>query len=97
MASNVNTVEKIVAILEANGVTWPGGGSNARIERTHAGRHQRSAGAWSWFLVPVTRDGAIYPQVGSQWPAKTVALGAEVSRSPWGSYDLDPPASGSVH
>ena len=25
-----------------------------RIERTHAGRHQRSAGAWSWVLLDKT-------------------------------------------
>ena len=34
-----------------------GAGSEGEFEirRTYAGRHQRAAGAWSWFLWPETR------------------------------------------
>lgn len=40
--------ERLIARLREMGVEIPDG---AQLRRTYAGRHQRSAGAWSWYLV----------------------------------------------
>ena len=40
--------EKLVSVLRQAGFHVPDGAS---LRRTYAGRHQRSAGAWSWYLV----------------------------------------------
>lgn len=83
---------RIVQELEAKGhLTWPGGPQNAKIHRLYAGRHQRAAGAWVWDLKPVAaRQLSLYPSVGSQWPATTIARGFEVLRDQWGDLSLFP-------
>lgn len=46
-----------------------------RLQRTYAGRHQRSAGAWSWELqqLHVTPGTGIWTHLcGSQWPASSI-------------------------
>jgi hypothetical protein len=68
---------RIVTALEAKGLKWPGGPANAEIRRTHAGRHQRACGAWSWFLWPKEGD-AGFPSVGSSEPAGKIAKGFAV-------------------
>jgi hypothetical protein len=85
--------ERIVSGLAAQGIDWPGGPANAVIRRTRAGRHQRSAGAWSWFLWHVNDvEGALFPSVGSQWPASRIARGFVASHNKaFHSWDLDPP------
>lgn len=47
---------------------------DVEITRTYAGRHQRSAGAWSWSLLAPNGYDAFFPTaVGSQWPAREIA------------------------
>lgn len=56
-----------------------------RIERTYAGRHQRSAGAWSWMLLDQTGNEV----VGSCFPVREIIRAGEkrvilyVSRLGW--------------
>jgi len=40
--------ERLMKCLRSQGVTVPDGST---LHRTHAGRLQRSSGAWSWFLL----------------------------------------------
>lgn len=84
-------VKKIVALLEANNVPWPGGADNAVIARTHATRDNLSAGAWLWFLRPVS-TAAYYPSVGSQYTATEIARGPSRVRIDLvtGDYELEP-------
>ena len=42
------------------------------IQRTYAGRHQRSAGAWSWYLQSIGADW-VAGGYGSPWPATLCA------------------------
>lgn len=56
-----STAKQVVRMLAAAGVTDVG---EVTIERTHAGHHQRSAGAWSWYAVDA--GGAVV--AASQWP-----------------------------
>ena len=55
--------------LAARGLSMP---ADSRCRRTYAGRHQRDAGAWSWYV------GSSAPciSVGSQWPMRAVARSA---------------------
>jgi hypothetical protein len=79
---------KIVSLLERHGIRWPGGPENAVIVRTRAGHWQRSAGAWSWFLL--RKDGeTCYPSVGSQYPASELIKGDVDITIEYGSYVLD--------
>lgn len=67
-------IPKLLAILESHGWrapahVWPDGPpADLEIRRIRAGRHQRSAGAWSWHLwsgsAPLPYD------VGSQFAAR---------------------------
>ena len=41
---------------ETFGEEFPGGIENAKIERVRAGAGDRSAGAWSWELVSISRE-----------------------------------------
>ncbi len=80
---------RIVEKLIEAGIEFPGGPENAEIRRTRAGRHQRSCGAWSFFLW--CKDGShLYPMIGSQYPASLIAKGFTVYRSPWADINLDP-------
>ena len=88
----MNIVQKIVALLTDSGVEWPGGYQNAKIVRTHAGRHQRAAGAWSWHLWPIDNTVGVFPSVGSSYPASQIAHGATVGYNKnTRSYELDLP------
>lgn len=62
----MSRASKIVELIVAAGYSWPGGGENAQIRRTFAGKNQRDCGAWSWFLWPINNDLGIFPSVGSQ-------------------------------
>lgn len=91
-------IPKLLAILEAHGWkapahVWPNGPpDDLEIRRIRAGRHQRSAGAWSWFLwspsAPLAFD------VGSKWPAtECVRMGVEgtqIYENPHGQVALLP-------
>jgi hypothetical protein len=44
--------ERLLARLRAMGVDLP---EDATICRTYAGRHQRAAGAWTWYAWSATR------------------------------------------
>lgn len=66
---------KIVALLKAHGVEWPGGAANARIVRTRASEANLSAGAWVWYLSPVDPSKGHFPRVGSQSTATAIARG----------------------
>jgi hypothetical protein len=91
--------ERIVTMLEAKGIKWHGGPSNAKIHRTHAGRHQRACGAWSWVLRPkIDHDGSTYwtfPDIGSHSPASEIVKGFVVSyHKGFHDYSLDPDPDG---
>ena len=59
-----SSVEIIVEILAKHDIKWPGGAKNARIVRTRAGHWQRSAGAWSWELMPI-KGASYFSPIGS--------------------------------
>ena len=63
---STRTETKLEEIAVAFDLIKPG--RRLTVRRTHAGRHQRSLGAFGWYAVTVGGD---YPQVvfGSQWPA----------------------------
>lgn len=44
--------------------------ATAVLIRTRAGYLQRSAGAWSWFLIDSVTGGEL--AIGSQWPVKAL-------------------------
>lgn len=53
--------EKVARLLRDTGVEAPAG---LRVIRVYAGRHQRAAGAWSWYAVDTTGAevcGSAYP------------------------------------
>ena len=80
---------RIAELLEKRGYSWPGGPENAKIRRTYAGRHQRSDGAWSWYLDAV--QGLAPMSIGSQWKATTVVNPKNevvVYITPWGELEL---------
>ena len=58
-----------------------------KIERTRAGRHQRSEGTWSWYMVSV--DGFC---VGSQWTATECLRAPKLEHYTydWGDVVLHP-------
>ena len=63
--------------LEAEGIDMP---SHIVIDRTHAGRHQRAQGAWSWQLATIRDDGVLnLINLGSQYTATEVASAARLS------------------
>jgi len=68
---NGRVARALIARLIASGWIAPG---EYRIERTYAGREQRSEGAWSWYLVHA--DSGVEAFVGSQWSA-TECLAAD--------------------
>lgn len=74
----MTSVEKIIELITAAGYKWPGGAANAEIHRTHAGRHQRACGAWSWFLWAIDGDLGLFPSVGSQSPVSDIVKGPTV-------------------
>lgn len=91
---------RLVALVKAHGIPWPLTADQTEIKRTHAGPHQRSAGAWSWQLYR-TRDAweaghTQFPSVGSQWTVREILKrgidGTEVYVNPYGSYELIPKA-----
>jgi hypothetical protein len=68
----------------------------AEIRRTHAGRVQRSQGAWSWFVhIPLEAYKGGQPQVGSHWQIRQLmaARRLEVSKAPWGDLEIGPEAA----
>lgn len=64
---------RLLARLRAEGLAIPEG---ARVERTRAGRHQRSAGAWSWYLLDA--DGSEL-NIASQWPVGELVKAARIT------------------
>lgn len=62
------------------------------ISRTRAGRHQRSAGAFSWFLYsPRDIHHPASSSIGSQYPAREIARCTRVESSDfYGDTQLDP-------
>lgn len=77
---------KIVRILARHGIEWPGGEENAYVARTRAGWSQRAAGAWSWWLAPVSLEpGAHYPAVAGYGPASLIrdTWSPHVERGAW--------------
>ena len=91
--------------LRALGHNIPGPDENWCIHPTHAGRHQHSAGAWSWTLDLVSHSAASQEQrrwngiYGGYWPAKMCCqVGASIDDSRrkfslGGDVTLDPPDS----
>jgi hypothetical protein len=59
------------------------------IRRTFAGRHQRAAGAFSWWMWYAR---AIGPAIGSQHPATRIATakGRDYSQVNYGDVQVDP-------
>lgn len=91
------TCRRILALVRKTIPDLPGPDEHWRIARLHTGRHQRSAGAWSWALDWAGPDSntsarATSGTIGSQWPAVTVARYSFLLRGETG-YDLefDPP------
>ena len=67
----MTALEKIVAGLKAHGIDCP---PDVQIRRTRAGRHQKAAGAWLWFLwsnSSWSRNGCI----GSHYTVREIARG----------------------
>jgi hypothetical protein len=62
---------QIRTIALAHGAHWPFKESDTIIRRVYAGRHQRSAGAWSFYLA--AKSTAHYPELGSSFRAKDMA------------------------
>lgn len=94
MASKLSV--DMVKRLKAAGVPLAKADDAYCIQRTRAGRHQRSAGAWSWSLRRVSEtDYHMEIQIGSQWPAKELLGGNfHVSVVDWGDYFIDPSTHG---
>jgi hypothetical protein len=71
--------ERIARRLEQEGVLDVGlyPITDLYIDRTYAGREQRSQGAWSWELASIAGPG---PMIGSYYPAREVAA--------WPEWDL---------
>lgn len=67
----MSLVEALIQKFADAGHELPGDPDDYEIKRTRAGRHQRSAGAWSWFLWHPWDSGLAgqASQFGSQWPA----------------------------
>jgi hypothetical protein len=62
----------------------------SRVERTHAGRWQKSAGAWSWYLLDA--QGAEL-RIGSQSPIASLLRERLAATRSWGHHadtDIDP-------
>ena len=68
--SNTVLAQKLAGIYEQYLGGFPGGITNARIQRTRAGHWLRSAGAWSWFLRIIDNQYGHPIDFGSQYPAK---------------------------
>lgn len=67
-------VERLLTRLRRMGLDIPEGSA---VRRTYAGKHQRAAGAWSWYLVdPTGRES----RVGSQYPVGRL-LGTHMAAS----------------
>jgi hypothetical protein len=94
------TTKAVLRRLRQLGENIPGPDDAWRIARTHAGCHQRSAGAWSWSLdliAPSTRGiehrraDSVY---GGYWPAALCArVGATIGDDNFGRRTLEPPDS----
>lgn len=69
------SAREVVRLMRDAGVPVDG---DLVIERTHAGRHQRSAGAWSWYAVDT--HGSVV--VASQWPIGELVKAGTVTASP---------------
>jgi hypothetical protein len=88
-------IPKILAILEHHGFQWRGGSApdDLEIRRTHAGRGQRDAGAWSWHLWSASRPNEAM-DIGSQFPASYVARlgpsGTHVNTNDFGQTHIAP-------
>lgn len=88
------TVRKLFDLLKSSGYQIPGTADDWKIRRTYAGRHQRSVGAWSWYLewVGDIKHGSWSGAIGGYWPAKQCAKnGASVTTEFNGSISIDPP------
>lgn len=85
----------LIARIRQMGFQLPGDG-DYRLDRTYAGRYQRKAGAWAWFLVPpedAPQRHALLNILGSQWPitALVAAAGIEISYNKYTrTWDADP-------
>lgn len=81
--------ERLLAKIRAAGVPLP---EHVEFRRTYAGRLQREAGAWAWFLLDA--DTGYDLHIGSQWPqsALTGALDINLERQPHerGDWQIDP-------
>lgn len=66
------SARQVVRLMSDAGVPSDG---DLVIERTHAGRHQRSAGAWSWYAVDT--HGSVV--VASQWPIGELVAAGKVT------------------
>ena len=70
---NTPLAQRLAKIYEEHfNEPFPGGIENACIQRTYAGHHQRSGGAWSWCLQKINSDipNGLVRDFGSQYPAK---------------------------
>ena len=92
MAAAAWTVRKIVEHLARHGIDWPGGYENAVVQRTHAGRWQKSRGAWLWRLAIKNTSRDMVPQVGSLYTAVEIAKAknVEVYSADHRGYELSP-------
>lgn len=90
MPSKSDNLRRILALLGALGFQWGARGppSDVHIRRVRAGRHQRSAGAWSWSLAA----SGLHVSVGSQHTvAECLAMGArgaELYQAQWGDVSI---------
>lgn len=93
------TCKKVLSILRQNGHAVPGPDANWRIKRTNAGHHQRSAGAWTWYLDwegPIDDPEIRHYTgvVGGFWPASLcVQPGHTVDADSFGNIVIDPAAA----
>lgn len=63
-----STLDRLVRRLVDEGHAEPGEfPAGLQLHRTHAGHHQRSAGAWSWWAAE-QEGGALREVLASQWP-----------------------------
>ena len=77
------TSRRIVQRLNAEivGYRWRIDAERCFVRRTHVGRHQRAAGAWTWELAGL--DGRppapLHVYVGSIFPAREIAAAARLA------------------
>lgn len=85
-------LEKLVKIFVDGGYEL-GPSINWKLKRVYAGHHQRSAGAWSWYLhyIGEGQPPTGIHEFGSQYPAKLCASHPSPSLylNPWSQVAID--------